>query len=608
MLFRNKLLKEYKRSELEDIFLDLCQQLDEKLDEIEILNKQLNQKTIKKIIAEFDLEDDNKREVEINGKDVPEAVKSYKEEIEKMLHKLEIMDLTLRRAVVKRDSELRELNYYRSFFINSEKKLMKSQRSRLEEWKSFIALLQSLFDKTNNWDKRNRILAAIHLLKSDFGSAAPFIQKLNPYDEDHMIFTVKNKRDEIHEVEEQIEKLQQRLILKKGEIKKQKIKLDALETTYQERVEKARDIHLERTALDTKRKKYEEELSRLQDMENDKCKLMDDITNIQNDIDDRIRFAQRNLGFSIFDLKSECCQLESEIDTIKENIKILNTKIEKDQNDLNEIQNIQIEEYNHVKEANDLINEIKDQYRTIRDEYLTLISKTSIDIMDNKNFFEFVSQMGTMRYDYSSIIELINQVKQLKEHSDEMKAKIEKYQNRKTRLKDVIKGINLARVNRMKEFVDEQRALSEKVKQLSEHNIVIYEGQAAFMITITSIVFDTKYDFSSKLFFFISITFFNQTLRSNLFTPYNLNESDIGLLFIVEKGEDLIMFLQSSYAILSLCNVEGTNDTILCQENISLSNFLISSNTFGNELHLKTPSGLDVCSLLYRVELMTSLY
>ena len=483
-MFRNKLLKEYSRKQLEELFIQICETLDDRANDIYKLEKQISERKRKQKIIKEQAEADDKRDVEFTGKQVPDVNTSVKNEIEKCLYDIDMLDLDLRREEVKKNQVLRELNYIRSYFVFPNKKYKAGDiytHSTIQLKNDLMEILQKAFRKCEEWQRKNRCLACLNILKIDFDSAISFFKDISP-DQEELMFKEKEIRDELSNVEHDIILLTKERDEQKAKNKALKKKVYDLEDEYNAMVEKERDKYLEKTALETQIQKKEKQLSTLDELRKEIEKLNKEINNLKSLIADREMFLMREFGIESINGKNKLMDMETENYALKQFVERMRQTNIENQKKVSDKE----EKYKQQKEVFDALEGnlkvLREEYSNIRNMYYELVASTSPDPFQKVPFQVFIDELATERIKLQSLQVIIEENERVQKKNDLLRKKI--LMKNKTE-KEIIRDLN--------EMVFKERRRYEefdnKLKVNTQKNFILYEGQNGFILTFNEFAF-----------------------------------------------------------------------------------------------------------------------
>ncbi|EAX93077.1 hypothetical protein TVAG_471350 [Trichomonas vaginalis G3] len=486
-MFRNRLLSTYSRKELEDIFIEECMSLDELATQLFDLESKLAKSKSKNRVIEEQTEATNQPETNISGKDMPKINKKIKKEIKNLLYQIDELDLTLRRVEVTRNEELRELNYFRSFFVFPNKKYRLDDfenHSPIQQKQDVIEELEELFKLSKDWDSKNQYLAAIKLMKLDLDSAISYFEKQNT-DDSELIFQEKALKDKISDLDHEILILQEQVDKKKQQKKKMKQRVNELEDKLNQQIENERDHYLQRTALENQIKKLESQLPELDSLQTEINALQNSKLNIKSDIGrEKCRIA-RECGLKIISNNLETMDDDIEIDQMRRNVEKLKSSIKETENIVKNKKEELEKVKTSIKEANDSIQILKIECSGMRDKFYTLYSKCPQNPFEDHKFMYFLYDMMHEGMTLDDVNEVIRQIEILEKKVSYEDQKLSKISKLKKILNKELYEITMAQRERYNDFKDQ-------INYTEVNNIYLYEGQAAVLFTISDIFLALK--------------------------------------------------------------------------------------------------------------------
>ena len=573
-MFRNKLLKEYSRKKLEELFIEICETLDDRANDIYNLEKEISARKRKQKVIKEQAEADDKRDVEFTGKQVPDVNTSVKNEIEKCLYDLDMLDLDLRREEVKKNQVLRELNYIRSYFVFPNKKYKSddiSTHSTIQLKNDLMEILQKAFGKCKEWETKNRCLACLNVLKIDFDSAISFFKDVSPNQEE-LMFKEKEINDELANVELEILHLTKERDEQKAKKDRLKKEVNELEDKYNELVERERDKYLEKTALENQIQKKEKQLPILDELRKNIEKLIQDINYLKRMIADKQFYLMKELGIESINGNNKLMDIETENYAIKQGIERMR-KI----NDENKgkVANKE-EEYKKQKEIYDVLENnfkiLREEYSNIRNMYYEIVTSTSSDPFQKVPFQVFIDELATERMKIQGLQVIVEENEKVQKKNDLLRKKI--LMKRETE-KEIIHDLNDMVYKERRRYEE----FDNKLTVNAQKNYILYEGQNGFILTFKEFAFSGLKN--QEVVFHIQ--FIDQIVESP----------------VIKVGFD-----KDEFSCLVPCEKEGIITTILTQ-NINVTLTKVSGEELGKGKIDITPL-IDADKIITSIELYNS--
>lgn len=546
-MFRNRLLSTYSRKELEDIFIEECKTLDSLATELFDVERELSKYKTKDQVIEGQIEQENQQEVEIKGKDIPKLNKKIKKEIRNLLFKIDELDLQLRRAEVTKNEELRELNYFRSFFVFPNKKYRLDdfeQHSPIQQKQDIIEELEELFKSSKNWDSKSQYLTGIQLMKLDLDSAISYFEKINPNDSDELVFQEKRLKDQILDKDHEILQFQEEIDKKKQAKKKIKAKVNDLEDKLNDLIEKRRDHDLEKTALENKIKKLESQLPDIEELQSQVNKLETQKLEIKSDIGaEKCRIA-RSLGINIINNNIETMNDDIEINEMRRINQKLKASIAESQAVVDHYKNELEKAKKSIEEARTSIQTLKSEYSALRDKYYTAYSQCPENPFENQSFMYFIYDMMQNGMTLDNVLDMIRQIEILENKVKTADAKILKMSRVRKLLNKELYEITEAQRARYNDFQD-QIAIQQT------DDIFLFENQTAVLFAIT----DTFVALHPRESVCLHVKFNNSTANTQMFHAAPSIE-EMQIVFACDK-QGLVFDIVSNGATISLYHQNG---------------------------------------------------
>ena len=592
-MYRNKLLKEYTRKQLEELFIQLCESLDDRANDIYELEKKLSNVKRKHRIIREQAEADDKRDVEYTGKQVPEVNESTKNEIEKCLMMIDMLDLELRREEVKKNQVLRELNYIRSYFVFPNKKYKAADintHSTIQLKNDLMEILQKTYGKCGDWKSKNKCLCCLNILKIDFDSAISFFKDNST--EDDLIFREKEINDEIANVELDILHLTKEKEEKKAKKDRFKKKVNELEDKYNELVERERDKYLEKTALETHIHRKEKEFTNLDYLRHEIEQLNKQIANLKHDISNRQLYLMQQLGNQSINCADQIRNLETENYAIQQYISNLKKTNEENQKKVEEKEKALGKEKDLYDSLQTNLNVAKGEYSGIRNKFYELVSGSSSDPFGSTAFQIFMDQLATERITIHSIKDLIAENMKIEEKNKQLRQKILlKHETEKKLVDDLNEVVYQAR----RRQYDYEHS---KVKLETREDYYLYEGQNGFILTFNDFAFSGMKNQEVYLTIqFLGQYIDTQTIKIGSFTD------EISCLIPCDK-EGIVTKIVTQYIIVTLKRMNGE---VIATGTTDVTP-LVDADEIVTSIELITPTKKTIAAASLHVALVEPLY
>ena len=607
-IFRNRLLPEYSRQELEEEFIKCCEDLDSKATEILKLEKQAQYLDGRLGRLQQDVEDQTRQQVRFDGTHAPVAYRQSQLTVKELQDQIILLERELGQHQMKRDKILQEVRYFRSLlnFPGKRSKVGTTANSGKKKTRAELVRMLSvlLTNKQVPPQMVYRIQAAISILNHNLMDAEiPMRELMKIIGESLQLFDMLDKKKEIEERERQIEKMRQKLAELRERHDKMTEEHQKLLQQYKDEAEQNDAKYKEILDLQKLREEKEAEAARLKELEiiaeglrgeiklleEQKIKLNEDNIDRINKLRERMEEEIRKLKGELDDLIKFCAKLRES----NENLESRCAEIERQYADAKD-QRSEIEE---------LTQQLQAEYDNLRKYYVPLLSQTDIDPFENHRFEEFLKQMGGRDWKFSTIRQFQDEIEKLTERKKLNLEKVGKYENLRDKLK--------AMIDDKKKEIEQ---LEEQLRRLQDENGIILQemdsepGQK-YIEGAPDIIFDQNTvvelddSYTAILLFFqdfnilrpevlgpkkcnilLSVDFYDHETQNTYHVLPTDGAFDQKILFPCKNDFQLREYLQRGKVKIQFVKLAGINAIPLGQDELSLKCFLDGVTKFSSKL------------------------
>ena len=436
-LVRNRLVADYARSELEDEFVRLCDQLDQKRAEIAKLNAERSTVRTRLAGIEDDATDRTKRHVRIEDHEMQLAFRQNQYTIKQLKDQLDGLEVELQRKRHKTETVRREVGYFHSLLSFPGTHLQSDHASQGEKAKLMKELIAILIDHTRkcapplSFVYQTAFLILSKGLEEAFG---PFRELCKYYNLDHPLFACADIRDQIAAMNDKINECKRKLgILREkhaGMAKRHNEDIARFQNESNENHRKYKELldlqHLKETK--------EAELSEIDDLKAQIARLKGEIQLLNEQRDsleerNRQRLAEMEDAHSsvLRELKDEIGRLMRDCQSMRDR----NARNEKICQQL--IDSFDADESRRV-EIRDGLQKIQEEYQALRNQLQDRIKRTGTNPFDSQRFVDFLSELSMRGWEFSTIASAVENISKLNVKMREVQRKTEDY----TRTKELI--------------------------------------------------------------------------------------------------------------------------------------------------------------------------
>ena len=626
-IFRNRLLAEYSRKELEDIFIKCCEELDEKATEIIKLEKKAKFLDGRLARLNQDIEDQTKQQVRFDGKHAPTAFRQSQLQVKELLDQIAAFERELGQRQVKRDKVLNEVRYFRSL-LNFPGRRNKGQgskgNSKLFSRAELARMLSVLLASNQVPQMVYRLQAAIAILNRNFADAEiPMRELMVSIGETLQLFDMLDKKKQIKEREDKIEELRAKLAELRQRHEEMTKQHHLLLQQYKDEAEQNNQRYKEEMELQHEKEAKEAEAAKLAELQiirdglkNEIALLEEQIEKLKADNAKRLEDLKKQMEDALARLRAELKELEDHCAALRASNKDLEMRCK------------QLEQqYEEAKERRaeieDLSRQLQAEYTNLRQYFSKMLSATDDDPFDNPRFVNFLTQMASKDWRFDTIRTFAEDIDKLRTRKQQIEEKLEKYERTQTSLNNMIAAKRTV-------ITDLRAQLDALQLELGHTTEEIQARRPAFVEGAEHIRYDTQtldlqedqtaiicsfqdYELSPGLIdknskIFLMVDFYEHNSQPTRHVNPKDNNFDTNIMFICRNDFQLREYIQRNHVKLTLYMSKGMDYTDVATGEFDLTPFLDDKQAFTSTLDLRAVGSLAIVGKIqYEAQLLVPL-
>ncbi|EAY14063.1 hypothetical protein TVAG_478880 [Trichomonas vaginalis G3] len=623
-VFRNRLISEYTRDELEELFLVRCDQLDQKASEIAKLEQKASDISGKLTRIKQDINDTTKQRVKFDGKLAPTAYRVSQVAVKELKDQIAELEIELGKKNLEKDAVAREVAYFKSL-LNFPAKLRTDKSSKFNPTKTIEDLLAMLADlSSRNTDPLvvNRLLAASYILQNNLKAAEEPMRKiLELIGESSLpVFESIDMRKEIKEREDQIEKLRHDLAVLQAQQDKLSQEHNDRLKQYQLDAERNQEKYRELMDLHHKKEKMEADAARLAELEIIADGLRKEIELLKQQRDKLIEDNADRKNKLRDELQKLIDQMQKELEDLKAHIDALrksNAEIENQKNSLQQTYENALEKR---ADTIDGLNKLQEEYRALRARFVKLMSGTNEDPFENQRFIDFINGMIERNWSFNTVRKYLAHIESIDGKLEQLDAKIAKYQPikeqltkqiaDKTRLvKELEAELDARHISHAGAVAEAQRTEFKYQNGASHINITaakqfeLEENQTAIILSFLEFTLDKSFLGSQNCKLFLTVDFYDCKQEQTNFIDKFDTTFNTDLLFKVKNDFILRDYLKDTKIPVKLWKATGMKFTEVANTTIAMFPFLDGVPSFSASSVLMDKNEKPVGNINYEAQI-----
>ena len=470
--YKNKFLGEYSREELENDFLENCETLDVKAQEIIKLEQKAQHLSQQLTKLAKDLQMQNRAPKLFSGSQAPSAFRQSQQNVRELQDQIASVEREIEMKQQKHTKILRDISYFQSIQGESVNKLKtvtsnltKSGISKpIRTRDEIIIMLNELIKKNTLPQMANRLKATVAILQGDFEAAAePMRPLLEHIGETATLSECIEQKHDLQERENKIEQLQEKLGDLKERYNEMLQKHEELSQQYENeagqnaaRNKEIHDLQMQKeTKIKEKMKAQELEIiskglvNEIEQLEQQKIKLEVTTTERQQKVQTQVQEALEKLR-----------QEAEEVDKRCKEAKEANQELEKELQDAEEASR---QAAVKRREAEDEFDRLQEEYKKIASEYGEKVDSGQQDPFEDKRFVQFLQRMKELNWTPKRIRQISTETEQLADKLSEIQANITLYEDAEKQLEEKLE----AKMKKIEELESKLENLADDI----QHNI-----------------------------------------------------------------------------------------------------------------------------------------
>lgn len=624
--YKNRLLGEYSREELENDFLRNCETLDTKAADIVLLEQKAQHLSQQLSKLAKDLQSQAKAPKMFSGSQAPSAFRQSQQTVKELQDQISQIEREIEIKQQKHTKILRDISYFQTIQSSGTNRiktanstLARSGISKpLRTRDEIIVMLDELLAKNSIPQMQNKIKAAIYILQGDFESAEePMRPILEHIGETMTLAECIQQKHDLQEREAKIDQLKEKLgelkgryeeMLEKQQTMTQQYENDAVQNST--RNKEIRDLQLQKETKEKEKARTEELafistglLQEIEQLEQQKVKLETTTTERQQKVQTQVQEALEKL-------REEAAAVEKRCNEAKE----ANVELEKELKDAEEASKAAATKR---REAEDEFDKLQEEYKRIASTYSEKVDIGQTDPFEDRRFVAFLQRMKELNWTPKKIRQVTSETEELTKQLSEIEAKItlfedaegqltEKLENKKAKivelegqLKDVAQGLEATKETgprEMPEFTEGAPNITFTGKlESGKTNIAILFKD----FTLDRSVIGSK---SSNIFFVIEFLDHNSRETSRVDITKGILESRVD--FIVNNDFILHEYLNKTSLPLQMRRERDGMITEAARSELNLLPLVNGHNSFSSTAKIWNTRGKVIGSFNFEVATM----
>ncbi|KAK8884715.1 hypothetical protein M9Y10_043834 [Tritrichomonas musculus] len=630
-IYKNKILAEYTREELEEEFLKNCEILDSRASQIIQLEQKAQYLSSRLSRLTQDIDDPTRTRNRFTGSQAPSAFHQSQMNVRELQNHIAAFQRELGQLQVQRDNIARQVKYFKSLqnFTTYRSKSVKSSsknqvRTKLERDDIRIEV-QQLIDKKSVPQMMNRLNATVAVLSGDYKSAEQHLSGLmNSIGESIGLYECLERRKQLRDRESKISQLSSKLEELKQRynemLQRQREQVDQ----YQAEADQNKQRNAEVIKLRREKETREMESAKIAEMqvildglkseiellENQKAKLQGDNNERQMRVQTQVQDALAQLRLEIQDLEDKCNAVRQ-----------TNESLEKQTVDLEEAKN---EAAKRRANAEEKFKSLQGDYKNVLGTFNRMVDTSDeTDPFEDQRFVIFLTQMATKGWDPEHVKQLSSEIDELTEQLQNLKDKISEYEAAESQMNQRIS----AKRDEISSLEASLRALANDLGQNSSEDTrekpqyvegaehieftdedinQIGEGQTAIIINFRDFKLSPSFIGKKPSKVFLIIDFLEHKSQTDYVDP--TSDSFNSRIFFVCKNDFILKaYLEKSAVPVQLCRSRDDQVTEAGQTELNLLPFLDNCLKFTSTVKIWNETGKAVGKVTFEAALYSPL-
>ena len=443
--YKNKILGEYSREELENDFLQNCETLDVKAQEIVKLEQKAQHLSQQLTKLAKDLQSQNRGPKMFTGSQAPSAFRQSQQNVKDLQDQIAAVEREIEMKQQKHTKILRDISYFQTIQGESVNKLKtitttltKSGISKpIRTRDEIIIMLEELIRKNTLPQMSNRLRAAVAILQGDFEAAEePMRPLLEHIGETTTLSECIEQKHDLQERENKIEKLQEKLGDLKERYNEMLQRQQEMSQQYENEAEQNAARNKEIHDLQLQKETKEKEKMKAQELEIISKGLINEIEQLEQQkiklevtTTERQQKVQTQVQEALEKLRQEAVEVDKRCKEAKE----ANAELEKELKDAEEASKAAAV---RRREAEDEFDKLQEEYKQVASQYSEKVDIGQKDPFEDKRFVQFLTRMKELNWTPKKIRQISAETEQLAEKLSEIQANITLYEDAERQLNE----------------------------------------------------------------------------------------------------------------------------------------------------------------------------
>lgn len=629
--YKNKILAEYSREELEENFLKNCEQLDKKASQIIQLEQKAQYLSSRLSRLTQDMQSNQKVQERFGGSQAPSAYRQSQITVRELQDQIAVVERDISQRRLKRDAIARQVKYFKSlqnFPVHKTKSRSSSRNvfSPTNLTKEDVqGAIEDLLSKKTLPKMANRLQATISILAGDYQAAEePLRSLMHSIGENLSLYECLERRKQLFDRDTKIEKLSDKLDELKQRynemIAHQKEQIDQYNNEADQNNQKTKEImdlqQQRETKISEAQKTAEMKIisdglrSEIELLENQKAKL-------QGENNDRQIRVQTQVQDVLSKLKAEIETLESKCQDMKDS----NSELEATLAGLDD-------EYSEAKkqrsETEVQFNELQEEYKKVLGTFNTMIETIDTDPFDDSKFVTFLTQMASKGWSPEKIRSITDEYEKLNAKLTKLKDKISQNEQEETefhkrlgskreeiyKIESQLKNLanDLNQPTQEVQLIPPQYTLgAEHIKVERSFINQLESDKTAIVFLFREFKLSPSFIGKKPSQIFLSVDFLEQESKTTKMVNPTDPTFDSQIIFIIKNDFILKTYLQRSAVPVLLCRNREDQITEAGKSEIVLLPFLDDVNEFTTSIKLWSSTGKAIGNLTFETKILKPL-
>lgn len=623
--YKNKLLAEYSREDLEDEFLKNCEALDNKATVIIQLEQKAQYLSSRLSRLTQDLKDPAKVQERFLGSQAPSAYKASQVQAKALTNQIAAMEREIGQRKLKRDAIVRHVRYFKSL-QNMPSQKPRSVRSRVNPLKASLTkedvqgAIIDLMDRKVVPQMANRLQAALAILQGNYKAAEPPLSTLmKSIGENVGFYECLERRKQLREREAKIVQLTARLEELKQRYEEMVAHQKEQVGQYQMEAEQNKQRNREIQELQAEKERKEKDTAKTAELRiiaeglrSEIEVLMSQKEKLQGDNDERQMRVQTQVQDALLKLRAEIKELEDKCAKVRSENEVLEKQLQ-------ELEDENAKVTKERTETEDEFRKLQDEYKKVLGTFGRMMELADADPFEDQRFVQFLTQMADKDWTPDNVKDLGSEIEELTERLEKLKEKISKYEATETSLNQNIS----TKRGEIANLEAELRALADDLGQNSgegrekpeytegakhirwsrEQKSKIGEDQTAVCVLFREFKMSPSFIGKTPSQIFLVIDFLeHQSMSTDRVDP-NDDMFNSSLFFVCKNDFILRAYLEKSAVPVQLCRARDDQITEAGKTELNLMPFLEGVKSFTSEAQIWNTGGRLVGKVTFEAAL-----